>query len=153
MTSSYWTDYSLTHDTPIAQVASCETSVVKKRATTWNYNIAFVFLTYACRGTCFTNEVLNELDSERLYLEEIDVGEGAPRAIVSGLKEHLTPEEMEGSLVLVVTNLKPTKLAGAMSNGMVLAAKGRDGKASFWWAHYARALIPSGSRILRVGLV
>lgn len=69
--------------------------------------------------------------AERLYCEEIDVGEEAPRQIASGLREHLTLEEMQDRLVLVVCNLRPAKLAGFNSNGMVLAAKGPDGKASF----------------------
>lgn len=67
-------------------------------------------------------------NADRLYCEEIDVGEGEPRAIASGLREHHTLEDMQGRLVLVVCNLRPAKLAGFMSNGMVLAAKGSDGK-------------------------
>lgn len=70
----------------------------------------------------------NHEDAERLYCEEIDVGEDAPRQIASGLREHVSLEEMQGSLVLVVCNLRPAKLAGFVSNGMVLAAKGSDGK-------------------------
>ena len=58
------------------------------------------------------------------------MGEGEPRAIASGLREHCTLEEMAGRLVLVVCNLRPAKLAGFVSNGMVLAAKCVDGKAS-----------------------
>lgn len=70
----------------------------------------------------------NHESADRLYCEEIDVGEGEPRAIASGLREHHTLEDMQGRLVLVVCNLRPAKLAGFMSNGMVLAAKGSDGK-------------------------
>lgn len=72
----------------------------------------------------------NHEAADRLYCEEIDVGEGEPRAIASGLREHCTLEEMQGRLVLVVCNLRPAKLAGFTSNGMVLAAKSADGKAS-----------------------
>lgn len=75
-----------------------------------------------------TLKVWNHESAERLYCEEIDVGEGAPRAIASGLREHLTLEEMQGRLVLVVCNLKPARLAQFVSNGMVLAAKDSDGK-------------------------
>ena len=76
-------------------------------------------------------KVWNHEGAERLYCEEIDVGEGAPRSIASGLREHLTLEEMQGRLVLVVCNLRPAKLAGFFSNGMVLAAKGANGQAGF----------------------
>ena len=70
----------------------------------------------------------NHESADRLYCEEIDVGEGEPRAIASGLREHCTLEEMQRRLVLVVCNLRPAKLAGFTSNGMVLAAKSGDGK-------------------------
>eukprot|EP00752_Nemacystus_decipiens_P011387 g10117.t1 len=73
-------------------------------------------------------KVWNHETADRLYCEEIDVGEGEPRAIASGLREHCTLEEMQGRLVLVVCNLRPARLAGFSSNGMVLAAKGADGK-------------------------
>ena len=48
------------------------------------------------------------------------------RTIVSGIAEHYTPEEMVGKQVIIVANLKPAKLMGTASHGMVLAAK--DGK-------------------------
>lgn len=73
-------------------------------------------------------KVWNHESADRLYCEEIDVGEDAPRQIASGLREHCTLEEMQGRLVLVVCNLRPAKLAGFSSNGMVLAAKSQDGK-------------------------
>ena len=62
-------------------------------------------------------------EADKLYCEEIDVGEDAPREIASGLREHYTLEEMEGRKVLVVCNLKAAKIVGFTSNGMVLAAK------------------------------
>lgn len=74
------------------------------------------------------SQVWNHEEAERLYCEEIDIGEGEPRQIASGLREHLTLEQMQGSLVLVVCNLRSARLAGFNSNGMVLAAKGADGK-------------------------
>jgi len=67
-------------------------------------------------------------DAERLFCEQIDVGEeGGPREIASGLREHYALEQMQDRKVLVVCNLKAAKLAGFSSNGMVLAAKA-DGK-------------------------
>jgi methionyl-tRNA synthetase len=62
-------------------------------------------------------------DADKLYCEEIDVGEDSSREIASGLKEHYALEEMQGRKVLVVCNLKAAKIVGFTSNGMVLAAK------------------------------
>ncbi|CAM9458655.1 unnamed protein product [Discosporangium mesarthrocarpum] len=74
-------------------------------------------------------KVWNHEGADRLFCEEIDIGEkDGPRTIASGLREHYTLEEMSDSLVLVVCNLKAAKLAGFMSNGMVLCASGADGK-------------------------
>lgn len=67
-------------------------------------------------------------EADKLFCEEIDVGEDAPREIASGLREHYTLEQMEGRKVLVVCNLKAAKIVGFTSNGMVLAAKSTDGK-------------------------
>jgi len=66
-------------------------------------------------------------DSEKLWCEKIDVGEEEPREIASGLRAYYgTVEEMTGRKVLVVCNLKPAKLAGFASNGMVLCASSED---------------------------
>ena len=60
-------------------------------------------------------------DSDRLWCEEIAVGdEEGPREIASGLRGHFSLEEMTGRRCLVVCNLKPAKLRGFKSNGMVL---------------------------------
>jgi len=60
--------------------------------------------------------------SKKLLKNMIDVGEGKPRQIVSGIAEQYTPEEMVGKTVVVITNLKPAKIMGVESNGMVMAA-------------------------------
>lgn len=74
-------------------------------------------------------KVWNHESADKLYCEQIDVGEeSGPREIASGLRDYYTLEEMENKKVLVVCNLKATKLVGFSSNGMVLAAKGSDGK-------------------------
>lgn len=65
-------------------------------------------------------------EADKLYCEEIDVGEGEPRQIASGLRPYLTPEEMEGKLVLVLCNLKERKMLGFPSHGMVLCASNAD---------------------------
>ncbi|KAG5192932.1 hypothetical protein JKP88DRAFT_268903 [Tribonema minus] len=65
-------------------------------------------------------------DSEKLYCEEIDVGEDKPRQIASGLQAFYALEEMENRRVLVLANLKPRPLAGFKSEGMVLCASNAD---------------------------
>ena len=52
------------------------------------------------------------------------------RQIVSGIKAHYSAEEMVGKKVMVVTNLKPAKLAGILSEGMILCAEDADGNLS-----------------------
>ena len=66
--------------------------------------------------------------ADRLLISQIDLG-GEMRQIVSGIAEHYQPDELVGKKVVVVTNLKPVKLRGELSEGMVLAASA-DGKLS-----------------------
>ena len=61
-----------------------------------------------------------------MYKLSVDVGEKQPRTIVSGLVEYYTEEELLEKQVVVVTNLKPAKLRGVESNGMLLAAGDYD---------------------------
>jgi methionine--tRNA ligase beta chain len=73
-------------------------------------------------------KVWNHPEADKLFCEEIDVGEATgPRQIASGLREHYSLQEMQGKKVLVVCNLKSSKIVGFASNGMVLAAKGPNG--------------------------
>ena len=65
-------------------------------------------------------------EADKLYCEEIDVGEEEPRSIASGLRPYLQPEDMEGKLVLVLCNLKERKMLGFPSHGMVLCASNED---------------------------
>jgi glutamyl-tRNA synthetase len=65
-------------------------------------------------------------EAEKLYCEEIDVGEDEPRQIASGLRPYLKPEDMEGRMVLVLCNLKARNLVGFPSHGMVLCASNED---------------------------
>ncbi len=60
--------------------------------------------------------------ADRLYVEEIDDGSGEERQIVSGLVGHYEPGELVGRTVIIVDNLKPAKLRGVLSEGMLLAA-------------------------------
>lgn len=65
-------------------------------------------------------------EADKLYCEEIDVGEDEPRNIASGLRPFMDAEDMEGRMVLVLCNLKARKLAGFPSHGMVLCASNED---------------------------
>lgn len=67
--------------------------------------------------------------SEKLLHETIKVGEEV-RSVVSGIAKYYTPEEMVGKKVVLVTNLKPVKLCGVLSEGMVLCAEDRNGNLS-----------------------
>lgn len=64
--------------------------------------------------------------ADRLLVSRIQVG-GEVRQIVSGIADHYSPEEMVGKQVVVVTNLKPIKLRGELSEGMILAASNEEG--------------------------
>ena len=67
--------------------------------------------------------------ADKLYCEEIDVGEDTPRQIASGLVPHYSLEQMQDKRLLVFCNLKARNLVGFKSHGMVLcAAKEVDGK-------------------------
>ena len=65
-------------------------------------------------------------DSDKLLCSQIDLG-GEIRQIVSGIATSYKPEEMPGRQVIVVTNLKPRKIRGVESNGMLLCATMPDG--------------------------
>jgi methionyl-tRNA synthetase len=66
-------------------------------------------------------------NADRLLQLEVDAGEGATRQIVAGLAEAYSPQEIVGKYVAVVANLKPRKLRGVTSQGMVLAVHGEQG--------------------------
>lgn len=72
-------------------------------------------------------KVWNHENAAKLFCEEIDLGT-EKRQVASGLRDHYTLEEMQDRKVLVVCNLKAAKLHEFVSEGMVLAAKGDDGK-------------------------
>lgn len=61
-------------------------------------------------------------EADSLYVEKIDLGEEQPRTIVSGLVNYIPIEEMKDRMVVVLCNLKPAKMRGIESQGMVLCA-------------------------------
>ena len=65
--------------------------------------------------------------SDRLLKLKVDVAESEPRQIVAGIREFYTPESLIGTQVCVVANLKPATIKGLLSQGMLLAAKDKQG--------------------------
>jgi methionyl-tRNA synthetase len=65
--------------------------------------------------------------ADKLYIETVDDGENAERTIVSGLVPYYDAEELSGRTVILVNNLKPAKLRGVASQGMLLAAEPAEG--------------------------
>lgn len=55
-------------------------------------------------------------------MEEVDVGEGKTRTIVSGLVKHVPIEEMQDRIAIFMCNLKPAKMRGITSEGMLMCA-------------------------------
>lgn len=66
--------------------------------------------------------------SKKLLKLQVDVG-AEPRTVVAGIAEFYEPESLVGRTVILVANLKPAKLMGIESNGMVLAASPEGGRA------------------------
>ena len=60
-------------------------------------------------------------NADRLMLLQVDAG-GEPKQIVAGIRQHYTPEQLVGKLIIIVDNLAPAMLRGESSQGMLLAA-------------------------------
>ena len=85
--------------------------------------------------------------SKKLYKLEVDLGYES-RVVCSGIKAFFTPEELTGKRVILVTNLKPAKLCGIESNGMILAASvKKDGVSEQLTLITPESDIPLGSRV------
>ena len=65
--------------------------------------------------------------SSKLLQLKVDLGENRPRQVVAGIKEYYSAQELIGTQACVVANLKPAKLMGLLSEGMLLAAKDESG--------------------------
>ncbi len=65
--------------------------------------------------------------SKKLLCSQVKIGSQV-KQIVSGIKAYYKPEEMVGKKVMVLVNLKPAKLAGVLSEGMLLCAEDAEGK-------------------------
>lgn len=65
--------------------------------------------------------------STKLLKLHVDIGEETPRQIIAGIREYYSAQSLIGTQVCVVANLKPAKLMGLLSEGMLLAAKDAEG--------------------------
>ncbi|MBQ1302707.1 MAG: methionine--tRNA ligase [Firmicutes bacterium] len=68
--------------------------------------------------------------ADKLLVSQVEIG-GETRQIVSGVAAYYSPDDMVGQTVVVVTNLKPAKLRGEKSEGMILFAEDKDGTLKF----------------------
>ena len=81
--------------------------------------------------------------AKKLYKIQLDDGMGG-RQIVSGIAQHYTPEELVGKKIIVVANLKPAKLCGVESSGMLLAGDREDGSVCVTFVDDS---VPVGTRL------
>ncbi|MEZ6194975.1 MAG: hypothetical protein R3F20_04475 [Planctomycetota bacterium] len=64
--------------------------------------------------------------ADRLLVMKVDTGDPEPRQIVAGIRSDWAPEDLVGRTLVICCNLKPAKLRGVESQGMMLAVKGVD---------------------------
>ena len=81
--------------------------------------------------------------SKKLLCSQVKIGSQV-KQIVSGIRKHYTPEEMVGKKVMVLVNLKPAKLAGVLSEGMLLCAEDAEGNLTLMTPEKA---MPAGAEI------
>jgi methionyl-tRNA synthetase len=82
-------------------------------------------------------------NSKKLLCSQVKIGSQV-KQIVSGIKQHYTAEEMVGKKVMVLVNLKPAKLAGVLSEGMLLCAEDAEGNLALMTPEKE---MPSGAEI------
>ncbi|MEN9337741.1 MAG: hypothetical protein RIQ41_55 [Candidatus Parcubacteria bacterium] len=92
-------------------------------------------------GTVISVDVVEGAD--KLYILKVDLGEAAPRQILSGIREYVQPEELLGKQFPFVTNLAPRMLRGHESQGMILA--GSEGETLALLAPTKQ--LPNGTRL------
>ena len=79
--------------------------------------------------------------SNKLLKMQLDDGSGTPRQIVSGIAKWYAPEDLIGKKAIIVTNLKPVKLCGEISQGMLLSGE-KDGEVAVTFVD-----LPVGAKI------
>ena len=93
-------------------------------------------------GTIEQCEIIEQ--SDKLYKLQVDFGTLGKRQILSGVRKHFSPEELIGKQAVFVTNLKPRKMMGLESQGMLLTAESADKKLSVVSPTIA---VPNGTRL------
>ncbi len=81
--------------------------------------------------------------SDKLLKLQLDDGSGTPRQVVSGIAAWYRPEDLIGKKIIVVANLKPAKLRGQLSQGMLLAADVGEAASVI----FVNDGIPNGSKV------
>ena len=82
--------------------------------------------------------------SKKLLCSQVKIGSQV-KQIVSGIKAYYSPEEMVGKKVMVLVNLKPAKLAGVLSEGMLLCAEDAEGNLALMTPEKT---MPTGAEIM-----
>ena len=106
----------------------CESKKEEKTETIEDDNLITIdqfFQTTLKIGTIV--EAVEVPKSAKLLRLQVDLGEGRNRQILAGIKEYYSAEELIGTQACVVANLKPAKLMGMISEGMLMAAKDENG--------------------------
>ena len=108
----------------------------------------YIDITDFAKGELRVGEVLTAEripKADKLLLITVDIGEEKPRQILAGIAQYYEPEKLVGRKIVVVANLKPRKLRGYESQGMLLAASvGEEGKPVI--ATFAED-VPNGARL------
>ena len=102
----------------------------RKKSTSDDDNVGLITFVEFFNTTLKIGTVVEAVEvpkSKKLLKLQVDLGEDELRQIVAGIKDYYSAEELVNTQVCVVANLKPAKLMGIMSAGMLLAAKDDDG--------------------------
>ncbi len=102
----------------------------RKKSTSDDDNVGLITFDEFFNTTLKIGTVVEAVEvpkSKKLLKLQVDLGEDELRQIVAGIKDYYSAEELVNTQVCVVANLKPAKLMGIMSAGMLLAAKDDDG--------------------------
>lgn len=75
-------------------------------------------------------DVKDHPDADKLYMLHVDLGDLGKKVLVAGMKKYYSAEELKGKKIVMVANLKPAKIRGVTSNGMLLAAEDKAGVVS-----------------------
>lgn len=86
-------------------------------------------------------------DTDKLLKLSVDVGEGDPRQIISGIAEFVEPDELVGKQLPFILNLEPRVIRGEESNGMILAASALTEEGRKLALLFPHTDLPAGSQV------